>query len=166
MAKLIIKSPYIKGSGAAGYLKYIGTREGVELLPDGSPPTRKQEQLIEKLTKEFPDTQAMDEFSDYAESKTRYNASQFISRALEENWTTVSGMEGYAGYIATRPRAQRLGSHGLFGDEEAREIIPAVDAARAEGLQVTGPLPPDSVFVRALHDSLVLRTFSNTLKPI
>ncbi len=122
MAKLIIKSPYIKGGGAGGYLKYIGTREGVELLPDGSPPTRKQEQLIEKLTKEFPDTQDMDEFSDYAKSKTRYNASQFISRALEDNWTTVSGMEGYAGYIATRPRAQRLGSHGLFGDEDSVDL--------------------------------------------
>ena len=40
MARLIVKSPYIKGgsgggSGAGGYLKYIGTREGVELLPAG-----------------------------------------------------------------------------------------------------------------------------------
>ena len=36
MARLIIKSPYIKGrGGAGGYLKYIGTREGVELLPTG-----------------------------------------------------------------------------------------------------------------------------------
>ena len=34
MARLIVKSPYIK-SGAGGYLKYIGTREGVELLPSG-----------------------------------------------------------------------------------------------------------------------------------
>ena len=38
MARLIVKSPYIKGgAGGApgGYLKYIGTREGVELLPSG-----------------------------------------------------------------------------------------------------------------------------------
>ena len=34
MARLIVKSPYING-GAGGYLKYIGTREGVELLPSG-----------------------------------------------------------------------------------------------------------------------------------
>ena len=33
MARLIVKSPYISGSGVGGYLKYIGTREGVELLP-------------------------------------------------------------------------------------------------------------------------------------
>ena len=35
MARLIIKSPCFKGGGASGYLKYIGTREGVELLPSG-----------------------------------------------------------------------------------------------------------------------------------
>ena len=35
MARLIVKSPYIKGGAAGGYLKYIGTREGVELLPSG-----------------------------------------------------------------------------------------------------------------------------------
>ena len=40
MARLIVKSPYIKGGssggcGAGGYLKYIGTRDGVELLPSG-----------------------------------------------------------------------------------------------------------------------------------
>lgn len=35
MARLIVKSPYISGSGVGGYLKYIGTREGVELLPAG-----------------------------------------------------------------------------------------------------------------------------------
>ena len=35
MARLIVKSPYIKGGDASGYLKYIGTREGVELLPSG-----------------------------------------------------------------------------------------------------------------------------------
>jgi len=35
VARLIVKSPYISGSGVGGYLKYIGTREGVELLPAG-----------------------------------------------------------------------------------------------------------------------------------
>jgi 4-hydroxythreonine-4-phosphate dehydrogenase len=40
--------------------------------------------------------------------------------------------------------------NGLFGNEEARGIIPAVEAARAEGLDVCGPVPPDTVFVKAL----------------
>ena len=35
MARLIVKSPYINGNGVGGYLEYIGTREGVELLPFG-----------------------------------------------------------------------------------------------------------------------------------
>ena len=59
MARLIVKSPYIKcggGQSAGGYMKYIATRERVEIIPDDRPPTRKQEQLITKLVKDFPDT--------------------------------------------------------------------------------------------------------------
>ena len=40
--------------------------------------------------------------------------------------------------------------NGLFGHEEERAIIPAIEAAKAEGLDVTGPVPPDTVFVKAL----------------
>ena len=130
MAGLIVKSPYIKGGGgrsAGGYLRYIATRERVEILPDGRPPTRKQEQLIAKLAKEFPDTRTLGEYSDYAEHPTKASASVLITRALEENWTTVRQSEGYMKYIATRPRAERLGTHGLFGDEET------VDLERAMG---------------------------------
>lgn len=57
MARLIVKSPYIKcggGQNASGYLNYIATRERVEIVPDDRPPTRKQEQLIQKLVKDFP----------------------------------------------------------------------------------------------------------------
>lgn len=39
---------------------------------------------------------------------------------------------------------------GLFGDQEAREIQPAIERARARGLQVTDPQPPDTVFLRAV----------------
>ena len=49
MARLIVKSPYIKcgtGQSAGGYLKYIATRERVEVIPDDRPPTNKQEQLL------------------------------------------------------------------------------------------------------------------------
>jgi 4-hydroxythreonine-4-phosphate dehydrogenase len=40
--------------------------------------------------------------------------------------------------------------NGLFGDQEERAIIPAVNEARLQGLDVTGPEPPDTVFVKAL----------------
>ena len=41
------------------------------------------------------------------------------------------------------------GEDGLFGDEEKSQIIPAVEAARREGLDVYGPLPADTLFSRA-----------------
>jgi len=38
---------------------------------------------------------------------------------------------------------------GIFGDEEARLLAPAINAARARGLDVSDPQPPDTVFLRA-----------------
>ena len=44
------------------------------------------------------------------------------------------------------------GEHGLFGyQEEEEKIVPAVRRARAEGIAVTGPLPADTVFFRAVR---------------
>ena len=68
MARLIVKSPYIKcgtGQSAGGYLEYIATRERVEIIPDDRPPTNKQEQLIAKLVKDFPDAKELMEYEDY-----------------------------------------------------------------------------------------------------
>lgn len=42
------------------------------------------------------------------------------------------------------------GEHGLFGDEEVREIEPAIAKAKADGINVLGPVPADSVFHFAL----------------
>ncbi len=41
------------------------------------------------------------------------------------------------------------GEHGLFGTEDELEITPAVDEAKAMGMDVTGPVPPDTVFYQA-----------------
>ena len=130
MARLIVKSPYIKCGGeksAGGYLKYIATRERVEIIPDGRPPTRKQEQLIQKLVKDFPDAKELMEYEDYLSHPTKATASALITLALESNWDRVQGMEGYAKYIALRPRAERLGSHGLFGDADHVSLDAAMD---------------------------------------
>ena len=130
MARLIVKSPYIKcgtGQSAGGYLKYIATRERVEIIPDGRLPTRKQEQLIQKLVKDFPDTKELLEYEDYLSHPTKATASALITLALESNWDRLSSMEGYAKYIATRPRAERLGSHGLFGDADYVSLDAAMD---------------------------------------
>ena len=137
MARLIVKSPYIKcggGNSAGGYMRYIATRERVELIQNDRPPTRKQEQLIAKLVKDFPDAKEMGEYGDYQEHPTKANASAFISQALEENWSDVQKSDGYMKYIATRPRAERLGSHGLFGDKDGVEL----DKAMAELENYTG----------------------------
>ena len=42
------------------------------------------------------------------------------------------------------------GEHGLFGTEELEEISPAIEAAKAKGINAIGPIPPDSVFPEAL----------------
>ena len=130
MARLIVKSPYIKcggGKSAGGYLKYIATRERVEIIPDDRPPTQKQTQLIAKLVKDFPDAKDLLEYADYASHPTKANASAFISLALEENWNQVQSMDSYAKYIALRPRAERLGKHGLFGDDDAVDLAAAME---------------------------------------
>ena len=130
MARLILKSPYLKCGGdssVSGYLRYIGTRERVELLPDDRLPTRKQEQLVRKLVRDFPSSKELDEYSDYETKPTKAHASAFLTRALEENWAAVQQSEGYMKYIATRPRAERLGDHGLFGDEDSVDLTKAME---------------------------------------
>ena len=50
--------------------------------------------------------------------------------------------------IAVAGLNPHAGEGGLFGDEEIKYIAPAIEAACREGMNVTGPLPPDSVFLR------------------
>ena len=136
MARLIVKSPYIQcgKQNADGYMRYIATRERVEIIPDDRPPTRKQEQLITKLTKDFPDVKELLEYEDYTAHPTKANASSLITLALEEHWKQVQQTDGYMKYIATRPRAERLGDHGLFSDADHVDL----DAAMFELEHYTG----------------------------
>ena len=128
MARLIVKSPYIKcggsggGGGAGGYLKYIATRERVQVIADDRPPTKRQEQLIRHLLRDFPDVKELDEYESYEAAPTKRAASALISMALEMNWPEANRSEVYLKYIATRPRAERLGEHGLFGDEDGVDL--------------------------------------------
>lgn len=50
--------------------------------------------------------------------------------------------------IAVAGLNPHAGESGLFGDEEEREVAPAIADARAEGIDAVGPLPPDTVFAR------------------
>ena len=60
---------------------------------------------------------------------------------------------GRAPHIAVAGLNPHAGEGGLFGREEIEYIAPAIAAARAQGLQVSGPLAPDTVFMRARHAS-------------
>jgi 4-hydroxythreonine-4-phosphate dehydrogenase len=50
--------------------------------------------------------------------------------------------------IAVAGLNPHAGEGGLFGDEEIKEIIPAVNEAKEKGYNVSGPYPPDTVFFR------------------
>jgi len=51
--------------------------------------------------------------------------------------------------IAVAGLNPHAGEHGLFGDEEARVLVPAIEAVRRDGVMVSGPFPGDSIFLRA-----------------
>lgn len=123
MAKLVTKFKYLKPGarqGRGGYAKYIATRDGVEKIDDSkkfAPATWNQKQLINKILRDFPDAKDMLEYEDYQQKQTVESASEFISRAIEDNAAAALNAKTYADYIATRPRAERFGSHGLFTDD-------------------------------------------------
>ena len=116
MVRLIQKSGYIKSGGAGGYMKYIGARERVEKLEGSGPATESQRLFIENLLQDFPDTKDLNEYEDYCTAPTSGSASTLISAALDVNAHEVVGREGYMKYIATRPRVERHGEHGLFSN--------------------------------------------------
>lgn len=60
---------------------------------------------------------------------------------------------GRAPRIAVAGLNPHAGEGGLFGREEIEFISPAIQLARAEGLEVTGPFAPDTVFMRARNRS-------------
>lgn len=76
--------------------------------------------------------------------------------------------------IAVAGLNPHAGEGGLFGDEEQRFIAPAVEAARAQGIDARGPYAPDTVFMRARHaaghpgefDLVVAMTHDHGLIPV
>lgn len=123
MAKLITKFKYLKPNvqlSVGGYAKYIATREGVDKIDESFKLTSvsvKQQQFIQKILKDFPDSKDSLEYEDYIKNPTVGNASEFITRTMEDNAYEVKQTKTYADYIATRPGAQKFGTHGLFTDD-------------------------------------------------
>ena len=137
MAKIIAKFGYLKGKSRGGYTKYIATREGVEKLNESLrnlPVTQGQQEFIQKLLMEFPDSKDLLEYEDYQKSPTLGSASEFISAALELHMGELSGRSGYLKYMGTRPRVEKQGSHGLFSYDgepiSLNKVAQEVDAHR------------------------------------
>lgn len=123
MPRLIFKCPHIKGgtsssaSHLGNYVKYMATRDGAERVQweqDQQPATEQQKKLVAQIVRDFPLSCGMFEYEDYQTSPTQVNASDFITRALEENFDRAAKRKNYIQYIANRPHAQRIGAHGLF----------------------------------------------------
>ncbi len=135
MPRVIFKCPHIRGGGEkaathlGNYVKYVSTREGVERIDPGKallPATDKQAKLVEQLLREFPSSRGLFEYEDYQAAPTRGNASEFITRTIEDNYESIAQRENYVDYIASRPRVQKLGTHGLFTADDGPLVLSQV----------------------------------------
>ena len=126
MARLIQKTGFISRKSAGGYMKYIATREGVEVLTGKGPATEKQKEMVSKLLKDFPDMRDSFEYEDYKQAPTLHTASALISAALDSHMQNLQSENGYLKYIATRPGAEKHGAHGLFGRQENTNLTAAM----------------------------------------
>jgi 4-hydroxythreonine-4-phosphate dehydrogenase len=79
-----------------------------------------------------------------------------IIRMAHLGGAAVAEIIGHAPRIAIAGLNPHAGESGLFGSEEEAEILPAIEALRSDGWQVEGPVPPDTVFMRALQGTFDL----------
>ena len=107
-------------------MKYIATREGVEVLTGKGPVTEKQTEMVTKLLKDFPDMRDSFEYEDYKQAPTLHTASALISAALDSHMQNLQSENGYLRYIATRPGAEKHGAHGLFSREDNANLTAAM----------------------------------------
>jgi 4-hydroxythreonine-4-phosphate dehydrogenase len=95
-----------------------------------------------------------------------------VENILETITITALALKDRFGFAAPRLAVAALNPHageeGMFGDEEARFIQPAIEKARAAGFNVTGPFPPDTVFYHAAqghYDAVVCMYHDQGLIP-
>jgi 4-hydroxythreonine-4-phosphate dehydrogenase len=74
-----------------------------------------------------------------------------VLQTLRITHRALSASLGRSPRIAVAGLNPHAGEGGLFGSEEQTLIAPAIATARAEGLNVSGPFAPDTVFMRARH---------------
>lgn len=132
MAKIIFTSRYFKNpkrSNVGKLVKYMGTREGVEKLPNGinnCPATKKQQTLINSITKNYPESKKYIEYVDYKNNSTKSNATEFIDTFIERNADRAEELKALVSYIAERPSVEKLGKHGLFSQTDDKINLDSV----------------------------------------
>ena len=137
MSQLIVTSRYLKNGNQKNktkrrnYTKYIATRETVEIrsqkfVDRNANATKNQEQLINNLINDFPESKRYLEYEDYEREPTIENAGELISTIVERNADVVGNRQNFVGYMAMRPGVQKRGSHGLFNEKDEPIILDRV----------------------------------------
>lgn len=136
-------TPINKESLKAAEVPFIGHTEMLEELTNSHDPLtmfQVRSLRIFFLTRHLSVKAAIDQMTaervhDYI--KRSYDA--LIKLGVEEPKLAVAGLNPHSG------------EGGLFGNEEIDEITPGIKRAQADGYEVTGPVPADSVFFQALN---------------
>ncbi|WP_195247349.1 MobP3 family relaxase [Ruminococcus bicirculans (ex Wegman et al. 2014)] len=134
MSQLIVTSRYLKNGNQQNktkrrnYTKYIATRETVEkrsqkFVDRNTNATKNQEQLINDLINDFPESKRYLEYEDYERESTIENAGELISTIVERNADVVGNRQNFVGYMAMRPGVEKRGSHGLFNEKDEPIIL-------------------------------------------
>ena len=134
MSQLIVTSRYLKNGNQKNktkrrnYTKYIATRETVEIrsqkfVDRNANATKNQEQLINDLINDFPESKRYREYDDYEREPTIENAGELISTIVERNADVVGNRQNFVGYMAMRPGVEKRGSHGLFNEKDEPIIL-------------------------------------------
>ena len=134
MSQLIVTSRYLKNGNQKNktkrrnYTKYIATRETVEIrsqkfVARNANATKNQEQLINDLINDFPESKRYLEYEDYEREPTIENAGELISTIVERNADVVGNRQNFVGFMAMRPGVEKRGSHGLYNEKNEPIIL-------------------------------------------
>lgn len=117
----------------------MGTREGVEKLPNGidhKPATKKQRELICECITAVPESLMYPELKMYQEQETRYTATEFLDAFIERNADRIDGVKKLVQYYGERPGVEKLGRHGLFSQTDDKIDIDEIadEVSNHEGI--------------------------------
>ncbi len=139
----VATTPINKESLKAGKIPYIGHTEIFGALTDTSDPLTMFEvngMRVFFLSRHVSLRQACDMVK-------KERIIDYVKRCME-SLKKLGVTEGTMAIAGLNPHC---GEHGLFGDEEVNEVMPAIEELQKEGYNVVGPIGADSVFHQALQ---------------